>query len=316
MAMAKFVLTRLALAVPTILVVATLSFGLIQLIPGSPAEYMLGTGATPEQVAALERQMGLDRPLWEQYWRWLTDAARGDFGKSISTGLPAMDVVLRALPVTLSVAIVALVLTIVLGVALGMLAAVRGGLWDSIVQGFSSLLMAVPTFWLAVLLIFAFAISTRIFAATGYTPITESPLDWLLHVTLPAAAVGVPAIGQVAFQARAAFRETAAQDFLRTLRATGLSPTRILWKHLLRNGLIPVVAYLGVMFVFMLGGVVIVETIFNLPGLGALMQRSVNAHDVAAVQATVVTFTILVVITNLVVDLLVGWLDPRARSDA
>lgn len=314
MAWLKFVGIRLALAIPTVLVVATLSFALIQLIPGSAAAYMLGTSATTQQIADLEHQLGLDQPLLVQYWNWLISAIHGDFGKSLSTGLPAMDVVMRAVPVTVSVAVLALLFTFVFGVALGMIAALRGGWWDSVIQASSSFIMAVPMFWLAALLIYTLAISNKIFYATGYTSLFESPADWMLHVTLPAVAVALPAIGQTAFQARASFRETATQDFLRTFRSAGVSPARILVKHVLRNGLIPVIAFLGMMFVFTLGGVAIIESIFSLPGLGALMLRSVNAHDISAIQATVVTFTVLVVITNLIVDLLVAWLDPRARN--
>lgn len=314
MAMAKFVLARLLTAVPTVLVVATLTFGLLQLIPGSPAAFILGAGATPEQIASLEQQLGLDRPAVVQYFNWLGHAVHGDFGTSISSTMPAMDVVLRAVPITVSVAIVALVFTLVVGVALGMLAALKGGFWDSAVRTLSSFAMAVPGFWLASLLIYLFAIKYRIFYATGYTGLSESPMQWVLHVTLPAIAVGVTAVGQLAFQARAAFRETLGMDFLRTLRATGVSPTRLMLKHVLRNGMVPVTAFIGVMFVFMLGGVVIVESIFSLPGLGSVMLGSVNSHDIPVVQATVVTFTVLVVLTNLIVDLFVGWLDPRVRN--
>ncbi|WP_416978972.1 ABC transporter permease [Streptomyces sp. T028] len=314
MARIRMVAIRLATAVPTVLIVATLTFGLLQLIPGSPAEFLLGTSASRQQISGLEHSLGLDQPLLTQYGHWLAKALHGDFGDSITSNTPAIQQVFKALPVTVSVAAVGLLVTAVVGIGLGLLAALRGGVWDTVVQTASSVAMAVPPFWLASLLIYFLAIRHRIFYATDYSSLTESPNQWLLHVTLPAIAVAVTAIGQVAFQARASLRETLGQDFLRTLRSTGLSPVRILFKHVLRNGLVPVIAYLGMMFVFLLGGVVIVESIFSLPGLGALMIQSVNNHDLTVVQATVVTFCVLVVITNLVVDLLVGWLDPRARA--
>ncbi|MEU6261090.1 ABC transporter permease [Streptomyces sp. NPDC047043] len=314
MARIRMVAIRLATAVPTVFIVATLTFGLLQLIPGSPAEFLLGAGASRQQIGDLEHSLGLDQPLLTEYGQWLVRALHGDFGDSITSNTPAIQQVFKALPVTVSVAVVGLVLTAVVGIGLGLLAALRGGVWDTVVQTASSVAMAVPPFWLASLLIYFLAIRYRIFYATDYSALSDSPNQWLLHVTLPAVAVAVTAIGQVAFQARASLRETLGQDFLRTLRSTGMSPGRILFKHVLRNGLVPVIAYLGMMFVFLLGGVVIVESIFSLPGLGALMIQSVNNHDLTVVQATVVTFCVLVVITNLAVDLLVGWLDPRARA--
>lgn len=312
--MLRFLVGRLAVAVPTVLVVVTLTFLLLQLTPGDPASFILGAGATPEQVAQLTRQLGLDRPLAEQYVTWLTQALRGDFGQSSASNMPALEVVLRALPVTLSVALVSLVLTVVLGIALGLSAAVRGGVWDRVVQNVCSLAMAVPNFWLAVLLIYLLAIRTEMFYATGYVPLTQSPVLWFFHVMLPALAIALTTVGQVAFHSRASFTDTLSKDFLRTLRATGLSRSRILGKHVLRNGLVPVMAVLGMTFVFMLGGVVVIESIFNLPGLGALMIQSVNTHDLAVVQAAVVAFTILVILVHLATDLMVTWLDPRGRA--
>lgn len=314
MAWIRFVAIRLAVALPTVFVVATLAFALLQLVPGNPAEFLLGAGATKAQVLALEHSLGLDRPLLTQYGQWLANAVHGNFGESITTNNSALGQVLKALPVTLSVALLALLFTAVGGVCLGALAALRGGAWDKIVQTFSSLAMAVPAFWLSALLIDYLAIRHRIFYATGYSSLASSANQWMLHVTLPAIAVSMTTVGQVAYQARGALLEASGHEFLRTLRSTGISPARIVLKHLLRNGLIPVVAYLGVTFVFMLGGVVIVESIFNLPGLGALMVQSVNSHDLTVVQATVVTFCLLVVIINLAVDLILGWLDPRVRS--
>lgn len=312
-ALVRFVIIRLLAAIPTLFVVATLTFGLIQLIPGSPAEFILGSSATPDQVAALNAKLGLDQPLWQQYTSWLAGAVHGDFGTSITSNQPAGSLVLRALPVTLSVAALGLAFTMILGLALGLLAAVRGGRLDAAVQYVGSLAMAIPGFWLASLLVYAFAIRTRIFYATDYTPFLQGPWQWALHVTLPALAVAVASTGQVVFQARAAFGEELGRDYLRTLTAGGIPRRTLLLKHVLRNGLTPVMAFLGMMFVFMLGGVVIIESIFALPGLGSLMLRSVNNHDLALVQACVVAFTVLVVLVNLVVDLLVGLLDPRAR---
>jgi len=309
----RFLGQRVALAIPTVLVVATITFFLMQIIPSSPASFLLGAGATQEQVASLTHQLGLDRPVLVQYADWIGRAVRGDLGISFVSNASAGSTVMRALPVTLSLAFLTLAMTIVFGVALGMLAAVRGGWLDRLIQGLTSLGMAVPSFWLAVLLVWLLAIRIRFFYATGYAPLSDGPEEWILHLFLPALALTVGAMGQIMYQTRAAALEVLGRDYIRTLQAAGLSRRRIIFKHVLRNAAIPVTMVLGMTFVFLLGGVVVIEMIFALPGMGYLMLQAVNTHDLAVAQAAVVAFTILVILVNLLTDLFVLWLDPRAR---
>lgn len=312
--MIRFVLRRLAVAIPLVAVVATISFFLIQLVPGSPAAAILGNNATGAQVTALNRQLGLDRPVLTEYLTWLGHAVQGNLGVSYTNGGQSVTSELsQALPPTLSLALLATLITLVLGTVLGTVAAVRGGHTDRAVQWGSSLGMAVPNFWLAALLVFVFAIKISLFPATGYVNLTASPGQWLSHLILPVVALSVANVGQIAFQARAAVRDTLSRDFVRTLHSTGVPRWRILYKHTLRNAAIPVVTVTGLTFIFTLGGVVILEQLFTLPGMGELMLRSVQTHDFSTVQGAVLYFSIVVIVVNLVVDLATAALDPRVR---
>ncbi len=312
--MTRYVLRRLAVAVPLVLVVATISFFLVQLVPGSPAAAILGPTATQDQVDALERSLGLDVPATTQFVDWLTGAAHGDLGRSYVTGQPVSDALSQALAPTLSLAVLSTLLTLGLGLVMGMAAAVRGGRTDKVVQWLGSLGMAIPNFWLAALLVFVFAIELPLFPATGYAELaTEGLGPWLSHLVLPVLALSAVNLGQIAFQARAAFADALGRDYVRTLQATGTPRRRVLFKHVLRNASVPVVTVTGLTFIFTLGGVVILELIFNLPGLGNLMLRSVQTNDFSVVQGGVLYFSLAVILVNLVVDVATASLDPRVR---
>ncbi len=304
---------RLAVAVPLVFVVATLTFFLVQLVGGSPAGAILGTNATQQQISSLEEELGLDRPVLERYGDWLTDAARGDLGESFLDHRPVTDRLVDALPPTLSLALLATAFTVVLGLVLGMVAAVRGGRTDRVVQWICNLGMAVPNFWLATVLIYVFALKLGAFPVAGYADLSTSPGDWLRHLVLPAVALSLANLGQIAFQARAAVQDALSREFVRTLHATGLPRRRIIYKHVLRNAAVPVVTVAGLTFIFTLGGVVVLELIFGMSGMGLLMLNSVQGSDYAVVQGAVVVFAVLVVGVNLVVDLVTASLDPRVR---
>jgi peptide/nickel transport system permease protein len=308
-----YIARRLALAVPLVVVVATLTFFLVQLVGGSPAGAVLGANATEDQVRAFDHSLGLDRPALVQFGDWLGHAVRGDLGRSYLNGQPVTDRLVQALPPTLSLALLATLLTLLLGLVLGTVAAVRGGRTDRFVQGFASLGMAIPNFWLAALLIFVFALKLSVFPVAGYTDLTESPGDWLLHLVLPAVALSVANLGQIAFQARAAVQDALSREFVRTLHATGVPRRRILYRHVLRNAAIPVITVTGLTFVFTLGGVVVLELVFSMSGMGLLMLNAVQGSDYAVVLGAVVVFAVLVVLVNLVVDLVTASLDPRVR---
>lgn len=312
--MIRFVLRRLAVAIPLLLIVATISFFLLQLVPGSPAAAILGSTATLQQVDTLNHSLGLDRPALEQFVSWLGHAFTGNLGASYITGQSVAGALAQALPPTLSLAILSTLLSLVAGLVLGMVAAVRGGRIDRAVQWLGSLGMAVPIFWLAALLVFLFAIKTRMFPATGYSELTTDGFGpWMSHLILPIIALSVANLGQITFQARAAFKDALSRDYVRTLHSTGVPRRLILFKHVLRNASVPVATVTGLTFIFTLGGVVILELIFTLPGMGNLMLRSVQTHDFAVVLGGVVYFSIVVVLVNLVVDIVTAGLDPRVR---
>jgi len=312
--MLKLAALRMALSVPIMAVVASLTFFMVELVPGDPAAYLLGAGASREQVAQLHHQLGLDSPVLSRYMSWFGDVLTGDLGSSFVTNESTTTSLGKALPVTVSVAVLATLFTLVVGVALGLLAAVRGGKVDSIVKWAGSVMMAVPSFWLAAVLVLLFAIRLPLFPATGYVSAFTSPSLWMTHLVLPMIAVGLPGVGQVAFQTRDAVLDQLSRSYVRTLVAAGLPRWRILLKHVLRNASGTIVTVVSLGFVFALGAVVIIESIFNLPGMGTLMLTSVRSHDFPLVQGAVLAFSLMVVVVNLLSDVVVAALNPRMRD--
>ena len=311
--MLKVIARRIVIALPTMLVVATLTFLLIQLVPGSPADFILGSNATQGQVAQINHDLGLNRSLVAQYGSWLAGATHLDFGKSYTSGQTVKAAMATALSPTVSLAVLATIVALLVGVALGMLAAVRGGKLDLAIQAVSSLGLAIPNFWLAALLVLALSIKVAIFPATGYTTLSSSPWEWFVGLVLPVAAVAAAGLAQIVLQARASVLDVLSRDFVRVLQAAGVSRQRILFKHVLRNAAIPVTTLAGLSFVYTLSGVVVVETVFNLPGMGTLMINAVKSHDLPILQGAVVYFSLIVVVVNFGVDLLTAWLDPRTH---
>jgi peptide/nickel transport system permease protein len=296
-----------------VFVVSTFTFFLIHLVPGSPADFILGTSANPLAVQKIDAELGLDKPLLSQYLTWLGHAIHGNFGTSYADGEPVARALAQALPVTLSLAILSIIVALAAGLALGTAAAVRGGRIDSLIQGLSSIGLAIPSFWLAALLVVAFALKIKLFPATGYTPLTASPGQWLRSFVLPVAAVAAGALAQFVLQTRTSVLDVLSRDFVRTLQSTGVPRRRILMKHVLRNAAIPVTTVAGLAFVFALSGVVVVEIVFNLPGMGDLIVNAASEHDIPVLQGAVIYFSLIVVVVNLCVDLLTAWLDPRVH---
>lgn len=312
--MIRVIARRLLIAIPTVLIVCTFTFLLVQLVPGNVADYILGKTATPASVHQLDAQLGLTKPVFSQYLSWLGGALHGNFGVSFLTGQTVSGALATALAPTISLALLATIVILVVGQTLGTIAAVRGGRLDSVIQALSSLGMAIPNFWLAALLVVAFALDIKLFPATGYTALGVSPSQWFIGLVLPVAAISLSGLAQIVLQARASVLDVLSKDFVRTLQAAGLPRRRILFKHVLRNSAIPVTTVAGLSFVFLLGGVIVIETIFNIPGMGSLMINSVDRHDLPVLQGAVIYFAIIVVVVNLAVDLLTAWLDPRVRA--
>lgn len=304
---------RLLVAIPMLFVIASLTFLLVSLIPGDPAVGILGPDATPAQVAALRESLGLNRPLFVQYVDWMLHAVTGDLGTSIQTGRPVVELIGERLPITISIAILGIIVTVVLGVLLGLLGALRGGWVGKAAQLISVLGVSIPGFWLGILLVLVFSVSLAWLPATGYIPLTDSPGEWLRSLVLPVITVALAGVAAVARQTRASMNDALAKDYVRTLLASGTPRSTVIFTHALRNASIPVVTSLGFQFITIFGGAFIIEQVFALPGLGQLTVSAVSNHDIPLIQGVVLLSAVLVIVVNLVVDLLYSWLNPKVR---
>jgi len=312
--MALFITKRLLMALATVLVVAVLAFLLVHAMPGSPGAVSLGAGASQEAIDAVNQRMGWNDPLFAQFFTWLGSAVQGDLGISLIDGRSVSADLASRLPVTASLAAGATILSAVLGIALGVTAAVRGGVLDQAIGGFVGLLVALPAFWVGVLFVYLFAVQSSIFPATGYVPFEVSPQDWALSLALPVITLAVGGAAFIARQTRASMLEALQQEHIRTLRATATPTWKILYVHALRYASLPIVAGIALQFIGLFGGSVIAEQLFAMPGLGQAVQTSVSTHDAPAVQGVVVIATVVVVAVNLVLELATKFLDPKLRA--
>ena len=312
--MLKLAAQRLVALVPLLFIVSLLTFSITDLLPGNPAELIVGDDATQEQVDLVHERLGLDQPWPQRYWDWLTNAVQGDLGTSFFNSVEVTDAVLLRLPVTLSLTLAAVVVALIIGIGAGLIAALRPGGWtDRAATAGATVGQALPNFWLALILAVVFAVKIRWFPATGYTPLTESPGAWLRSITLPAVALGVGAAAILARQTRSAMVGVLQTDYVRAARAQGLSARRVVLKHALKNAMLPVVTVLAFQVTVLLGGAIIVEQVFAVNGLGSLAVTAVRRQDVPLVQGVVIVSVIVVVLVQLATDLLYGYLNPKAR---
>jgi peptide/nickel transport system permease protein len=311
--MLRYIARRILIAIPILVIVVSFTFFLVQLIPGNPAQTILGKGATPEAIAQVNHQLGLDQPVGIRFLAFWGNTLRGDFGVSLINGQPVVQSIANALPVTLSLAVCATLLTGILGIALGVLSAVRGGWIDRVVQTGSSIGMALPSFWLAIALVLVFSILLKLLPPTGYTPLLDSPGEWAQGMILPVIAIGLAGIASIGRQTRSAMLETLNKDYIRSLRAQGVPHRSIIYKHALRNASIPIVTNIGFQFIGVLGGAVIIEQVFALPGIGQLTNTAVSQHDIPVVQGAVIVMATIVLLVNLLVDVIYLILNPKTR---
>ena len=311
--MLRFVLRRLGAGLVLIAVVTVLTFFLLYAIGGDIARRILGQTATADAVAAKRHELGLDRPVLTQFGGWLSNALHGDLGKSWFSGQPVTDAISSRTAVTLSLVIGATLVSAVVAVALGVLAARRGGWVDRVVQLGSVIGIAIPGFLLAIGLVLVFAINLGWFEPTGYTQFADSPGGWLASITLPVIALSIGAIAGVAQQVRGSMLDAQRQDWVRTLRSRGLPENRVVYEHVLRSAAGPALSVLALQFIALIGGAVFIEQIFAIPGLGQIAVTATSQGDIPLVLGLVIIVTVLVVIVNLVVDLLQGWLNPKVR---
>ncbi|MDI6771354.1 MAG: ABC transporter permease [bacterium] len=311
-----FVVRRLLAVAPTVLVVATVAFFALQVVPGDIAEIMLGVDARREDLAQLRHELGLDRPLGLRYLEWLGHMARGDFGMSISYREPVMRLILARLPVTTSVAGGAMLLAIVVALPLGVIAARRPwSVVDLAVLAGSQAGLAVPAFWMGILLILGLAAALPIFPLQGYVAFGSNPIEWGRHLFLPALALGTERAAALVRLSRAATLDELHRDYVRTARSKGLVETYVVRRHVLRNALIPVLTVAGLQLGYLMGGAIVIEQVFGLPGLGRLLLHGIYSRDLLVVQGVVITIAIMFALLNLLVDLLYAVVDPRITYD-
>jgi peptide/nickel transport system permease protein len=307
---------RLLAVAPTVLVVATVTFIALQIIPGDIAQIMLGTEARPEDLTRLRRELGLDRPMIVRYVEWLGNLARGNLGTSISYHEPVARLIGQRLPVTLSVACAAMLIALVVALPLGVMAARRA--WspvDLAMLAGSQLGLAVPTFWMGIILLLGFAAALPIFPLQGYVALASSPLQWARHLVLPAAALGAERTAALVRLVRASVLDELNRDYVRTARGKGLPSAFIVRRHVLRNALIPVLTVASLQLGYLLGGAIVIEQVFGLPGLGRLLLQGIYSRDLVVVQGAVVVIAVMFALLNLSVDLLYARVDPRITYD-
>lgn len=311
--MIRYFAKRLAMGIGTLAMAYTLTFLLVHSTGNSPGAVRAGINGTPETIAAENEALGWNRPLPVQYIDGLWDLAQLDMGKSLTNGGDIRSNMEDRLPVTASVAALATLASGLLGTMIGVLAAVRGGLAQKFATFGASLALSLPSFWVGVVLIYVLSIRLDLFPATGYTPLLDDPRGWLSSLTIPVIALAIGASAIVSRQAAAGMKAALARDHITTLRAVGTPEWRIRYIHALRLASLPIVAILGVQFIVLFGGSVIIENLFNLPGLGQAGQAAALSSDFPSLVAVVVVSTGVVVVMNLILDLLLAALDPKLR---
>ena len=305
---------RLGQAVPVILVVAVLSFFLMHLLPGDPAAVIAGPEAGAEAVERIRRQLGLDRSIPEQLLVWLWHLAQGDFGTSIIHNQSVLRALADRMPVTASLTLVAFAMTIPIGIVLGVAAAKFRNTWiDSAVMFLALVGVSVPGFWIAILSVILFSVTLGWLPASGYVPMSDGMWPWFKALLQPAAMLALFQIGFLARMARSATLDVLDQDYIRTARAKGVSEWRTIAKHAFRNTLIPVVTATGIILSLLIGGSVVIEQVFALPGVGRLIVQAILTRDYPLVQGTMLALAFLFVGINLFVDIIYTWVDPRVR---
>ena len=315
--MARVVAGRLALSVPMLLGMSVLVFLIIRLVPGDPVLAVLGLNATPQLVANLREDLGLNDPIYVQYFNWLGGIVHGDFGLDYRSDQPIGSMLVERLPVTLELTALALLLAIVAAIPFGVIAAVRRGrLADKGVQGISLAGISVPDFWLGIMLILVFSLEFGLLPSSGYVPLREDPVENIRHMILPASALAAGLAAVLIRITRAAMLDVLHEDYIRFTRAKGVSERTVIFKHALRNASIPIVTVVGLQCGYLLGGAIVIEQVFSLPGVGRLVLDSVLQRNYPVVQASVLMVGLMFVLTNLAADLLYAVLNPKLRTAA
>ena len=306
---------RLASAVVVLAIVSVLVFLMVHLVPGDPSVTLAGENATPADIEATRERLGLNGPLHEQYLHWVGNALRGDLGSSLFTGQRIVDSLAQRLPATLSLTAGAMIVAVIVGMPGGILAAItRGRPFDRFITTGSSLGIAIPSYFVGLMLVLIFALQLRWLPATGYVAPTTDLTAWMRHLILPSIALGIASAAVVTRQLRGSLADALQSDYIRTARAKGMRSHTIVGKLGMKNAAIPVVTVLGMQLAYSIGGTVLMERIFAIPGVGQLAITAVNARDIPVIQGIVMTTAVMVIIVNFLVEISYGWLNPKTRQ--
>lgn len=309
-----YMIRRFILLMTTILLVSMITFGVFQILPGDPVRTMLGTEADPTQIENLRSELGLNRPLYEQYTDWIKGLLTGELGHSIRFSMPVKDLLLDRLPVTMSLAVLTLTIVLMVSLPLGMFAARRQNkLSDVSLSTLTQIGMAVPSFWLGMMLILYVGMQFSFFKISGYIPWSQSVAGALSTLILPALTIAIPQIAVNFRYVRTAILEQIQLDYVRTIRSKGMSERNVMYKHVLKNAMIPILTVFGLVMAEVVAGTIIVEQVFSLPGVGQLLITAISNRDFPLVQGIVMYITVAVVVINFIVDILYSVLDPRIR---
>lgn len=315
--MLVYVLNRAAQAIPTLLLLTMLSFGLLHVVPGGPAVVMLGNNATPQLIAQINHSLGLDKPLYVQYGIWLGQLIQGNLGYAYNVHEPVLTLILQNLPHTLMLVVVAIFISHILAIWLGVVQAVRrDSLVDQSITTTTYFLYCMPVFWLGIIVVSVFAVNLRWFPSGGYSnPYSTNPVweSYLHHLALPALVLIIGSVAGWARYVRGSMAETLYEDFIRTARAKGVSERRVLYVHALRNSVMPLITIIGLSLPGLFSGALIIEMIFNYPGMGLLFWNAALQRDYPVVMGIVLMVGILTILGNLLADLLYAWVDPRVH---
>lgn len=312
--MTAYLLKRLAVGLITLLAASLVVFAVLEIVPGDPARLMLGMNATPEALAALRQELGLDQPVAWRYLDWLAGLLTLDFGRSYTYSVPVIDLVAERIVVSLPLAVIALLLSTAIAIPVGLFAAARRGrAADAVAMGLSQFGVAVPNFWFALILVYLFAVWLRLLPAGGFPGWSAGVWPAFKALILPAVALALPQAAILARVTRSALLEVLGEDYIRTARAKGMPRSHVLWRHALRNAMIPVLTILGLQFAFLLAGTIIIENVFYLPGLGRLIFQAITQRDLIVVESVVMLLVAAVIVVNLLVDISYAVVDPRLR---
>ena len=312
--MASYLIRRILATIPVIIVVAIFIFMLLRLTPGDPAAIIAGDYANDAQIAEIRQKLGLDQPLFTQFFVWVGNMLQGDFGQSFFYKKQVGELIASRIEPTLSLSLLTIALTVLIAVPMGTIAAYRQGSWiDRVIMGFSVMGFSLPVFVIGYALIYVFSIELSWLPVQGYQRISDGVGGWLLRLILPSLALSVVFVAFIARMTRTSVLEVLGEDYIRTARAKGQTESKVLMRHAVRNAAVPIVTVIGLSFAILIGGVVVTESVFTLPGLGLLTVEAVLARDFPTIQAVILLFSFVYVLINLAIDVSYTILDPRIR---